>query len=103
MLTTIEEFIRLDVALQEAKTSAARKAARASLQGALSLFVRNTEQTAYTVLHDDKTPLSAEVFYAYTVPWAFSLRDAVFCSLKGKHKLAREQLHRLAVEVRFAE
>jgi len=103
MLTTIDGFLRLDLALQEAKTSAARKAARASLQEALNIFVRNTEQTAYTVLHGDRTPLQKEVFFAYTVPWAFSLRDAVFCSLKGSHKMARQQLDKLSVEVRFAE
>jgi hypothetical protein len=102
MLTTIEEFILLDVAIQMAKTSADRKAAKAEMLSTACTFGGNFDDM-YDAFGKAGTAIQKEVFHKYTVPWAGELSRAITCSLKGKHRDAKKLFVDLYITVRFAE
>ena len=102
MLSTIEEFIRLDLAICMAKTSAARKAAKAEMLSEAYSFGRSIDEQ-YIMLTEEGTPLQKEVFATYFVVWAHALSNAITLSLKGNHKAAQKMLVDLSDSVRFAE
>ena len=102
MLTTIEEFILLDVAIQMAKTSADRKAAKAEMLSTACTFGGNFDDM-YDAFGKAGTAIQKEVFYEYTVHWAHALSNAITASLKGNHKAAQRMLVDLSDSVRFAE
>jgi len=101
MLSTIEEFIRLDLAIQMAKSSADRKAAKSEMLSTACTFGGNFDD----MFDSGKagTAIQKEVFYEYTVHWAHALSNAITCSLKGNHKVAQKILSDLSDSVRFAE
>ena len=102
MLGTIEEFILLDLAVQMAKTSADRKAAKSEIREAAYSFGRSIDEK-HLLLTEEGTPLQKEVFVAYFGVWAGELSMAITASLKGRHKEAKRILVELYVTVRFAE
>ena len=101
MLTTIEEFVRLDLAIQTAKTGADRKAAKSEMLSTACTFGGNFDDM-YEIKQAG-SDLQKEVFHGYTVPWTHALSSAITCSLKGNHKVAQKILSELSNSVRFAE
>ena len=101
MLGTIEEFVRLDLAIQMAKSSAARKAAKSEMLSTACTFGGNFDDMVSSLKAG--SDLQKEVFFNYTVSWAQALSNAITASLKGNHKVAQKLMSELSNSVRFAE